>query len=458
MRFLWFTLGIILTEISLRSRIWDVTPSLQRFGSISGLRSKEDILVKRQTFRANPTIFVAFLIILCLVGIAIPNSFGASKRIAVLYFNDYSQFDSPTGCGCIPSIIGEIFSGKKRLWNLEAGFTSLLNRRLEATGVYEPIPQDEIVDAMKNLDFSRKDVRKKVEVRKSLADQLRADTLVVGSIRKFGQERARANASQSLRGEQQSRRGLNASFLAGVQVLAYVYTARIKLEMQFYGASGKDVAAPTVTANRRHQLGGAKFAQLEAIATEEGTELNYGLSPRAERKFRPIVRPGEVSSIEFGTPQYDQTLLGMVTNDVLLKVVKKLRDNVGPDFMLPSEVAEREKRSRESRDRLRSSSGPITGTIIHVDAEDPKNAYINVGSARGIKVQQRLGVYAKGEPLKDPNTGELLDFIPVKVGIVEVAEVQSDRVSRVNIIEGIGEVEKGHRVRESADTFSTKGK
>ena len=195
--------------------------------------------MKRQTFRANPTIFVAFLIILCLVGIAIPNSFGASKRIAVLYFNDYSQFDSPTGCGCIPSIIGEIFSGKKRLWNLEAGFTSLLNRKLEATGVYEPIPQDEIVGAMKKLDFSRKDVRKKVEVRKSLADQLRADTLVVGSIRKFGQERARANASQSLRGEQQSRRGLNASFLAGVQVLAYVYTARIKLEMQFYGASAR---------------------------------------------------------------------------------------------------------------------------------------------------------------------------------------------------------------------------
>lgn len=414
--------------------------------------------MKRRPFHRNPIFFAAALLILCLMGFAIPHSFGASKRIAVLYFNDYSQFDSPTGCGCIPGVIGEIFSGKKRLWDLESGFTSLLNRKLGTTGVYKPISQDEILDAIKSLELSRKDVRKNAEARKLLAAQLKAETLVVGSVRKFGQERARANASQSLRGEQTRRGGLDTSFIAGVQALAYVYTARIKLEMQFYGASGKEVAAPEVSAFRTHRLGGAKFAQLEAIATEEGTELNYGLSPRAERKFRPIVRPGEVSSIAFGTPQYDQTLLGMVTDDVLLKVVKKLRDHVGPDFMLPSEVAEREKRSRESRDRLRSSSGPITGTIIHVDAEDPKNAYINVGSARGIQVQQRFSVYAKGEPLKDPNTGELLDFIPVKVGIVEVAEVQSDRVSRVNIIEGIGEVEKGHRVRESADTLSTESK
>jgi len=60
--------------------------------------------------------------------------------------------------------------------------------------------------------------------------------------------------------------------------------------------------------------------------------------------------------------------------------------------------------------------------------------------------------------LKDPDTGELLDFIPVKVGKVEVSDVQSDRVSRVNIIEGFGEVKKGDKVREISDTLSSKGK
>ena len=415
------------------------------------------MIVKRQPFHPNPIFFVTAVLILCLIGFAIPNSFGASKRIAVLYFNDYSQFDSPTGCGCIPGVIGEIFSGKKRLWDLEAGFTGLLNRKLETTGVYEPISQDQIRDAMKSLEFSRKDVRKNAEVRKNLAERLNAETLVVGNVRKFGQERARANASRSLQ-QGSSQRGLTASYLTGVQVLGYVYSARVKLEMQFYGASGKEVAAPEVSASRKHQLGGAQVAAFQAIATEEGTELNFGQSPRAERKFRPIVRPGEVSSIAFGTPEYDQTLLGMVTDDVLLQVVKRLRRHVGPNFILPSEVAEREKRNRESRGVLRSSSGPITGTIIHVDAEDQKNAYINVGSAMGVQVQQQLVVYAKGEPLTDPDTGEVIDYIPVKVGKIEVAEVRNDRVSRVNIIEGFGEVKKGDKVRESVGTLSAEGK
>lgn len=401
--------------------------------------------MKRQHFHPNPIFFATALLILCLMGFAIPHSFGASKRIAVLYFNDYSQFDSPTGCGCIPGVIGEIFSGKKRLWDLESGFTGLLNRKLEATGVYVPISQDEIRDAMKSLEFSRKDVRKNGEVRKNLAERLNAETLVVGSVRKFGQERARANASRSLQ-QGSSQRGLTASYLTGVQVLGYVYSARIKLEMQFYGASGKEVAAPEVSASKRHQLGGAQVAAFQAIATEEGTELNFGQSPRAEKKFRPIVRPGEVSSIAFGTPEYDQTLLGMVTDDVLLQVVKKLRKHVGPDFTLPSEIAAQEQENQRRRSALRASSGPITGTIIHVDAEDQNEAYINIGSAMGVQVQQRLIVYAKGEPLTDPDTGDVIDFIPVKVGKVEVTEVRNDRVSRVNIIEGFGEVKRGDKV------------
>lgn len=402
--------------------------------------------MKRQTLHPKPTFFAAPLIILFLMCSMIPNSFGAPRRIAVLYFNDYSQFDSPTGCGCIPGVIGEIFSGKKRLWDLESGFTSLLNRKLNTTGVYELISQNEIRSAMKSLDFSRKDVRKNVEVRKNLAEWLKAETLVVGSVRKFGQNRARANASRSLQQGSSQRTGLTTSYLTGVQVLGYVYTAYVKLEMEFYGASGKQVAAPEVSASKKHQLGGAQFAAIRAIATEEGTELNFGQSPRAERKFRPIVRPGEVSSIDFGTPEYDQTLLGMVTDDVLLKVVIKLRDHVGPDFTLPSEIAAQKQEEERRRSALRASSGPITGTIIHVDAEDQKNAYINVGSAMGVQVQQQLIVFAKGDPLTDPDSGAVIDYIPVEVGKVEVTEVRNDRVSRVNIIEGFGEVKRGHRV------------
>ena len=321
---------------------------------------------------------------------------------------------------------------------MKQGFTGLLNRRLKATEVYEPIPQDEILDAMRHLGFSRKDVRKNAEVRKTLAEQLKAEALVVGSVRKFGQERARANASRSL--QQGSRQGgLASSYLTGVQVLGYVYTARIKLEMQFYGASGKEVATPEVSASRRHQLGGAQIAAFQVIATEEGTELNFGQSPRADRKFRPIVRPGEVSSIAFGTPQYDQTLLGMVTDDVLLKVVKKLRLHVGPAFILPSEVAALEKKEQRSARQVEVFIGSHHRNDYPYRRQKIRRTLISMLVPRwASKSNSQLIVYAKGEPLTDPDTGDVIDYLPVKVGKIEVAEVRNDRVSRVNIIEGFG--------------------
>ena len=38
----------------------------------------------------------------------------AGKRIAVLYFENHTQFDSSTGCGCVPGFIAKIFGTKKR--------------------------------------------------------------------------------------------------------------------------------------------------------------------------------------------------------------------------------------------------------------------------------------------------------------------------------------------------------
>lgn len=397
--------------------------------------------------KANSSRIVSAMMLsfLCLMLLHPPESFATSKRIAVLYFDDHSQFDSPTGCGCIPSVIGKIFSGKGRLWELKSGFRELLNRKLDATGVYESIPQDEILNAMASLQLSRKDIRKDIEKRRLLAKQLSADALVAGDVRKFGQERARANASRSLQEGSSHRGGGTTSFVTGLQVLGYVYTARIKLEMQFYGLSGKVVATPTLSASKRHQLGGAQIAAFRATVTEEGTELNFGQSPRAKEKFRPIVRPARLSSIRFGSPEYNQTLFGIVTDDLMLQIVKKLRMHIGPDFTLPSETAQNVKRSQT---QSIPSSIPITGTVIHVDTEKQDNSYINLGSAAGVKAQQQFDVYAKGEPLTDPDTGEVLDYIPVKVGRIEIVEVRSDRVSRVKIIDGLGEIKRGNKVRK----------
>ena len=121
------------------------------------------------------------------------------KRIAVLYFEDHSRFDSPTGCGCIPSFIGNMVTTKKR-WDLEAGFAKMLNRKLVETNVYEPISKDELLDAMASMTLSRQSLRKlDQEQRATLAKRLNADVIVMGDIRTFNQERLRTNASRTLR-------------------------------------------------------------------------------------------------------------------------------------------------------------------------------------------------------------------------------------------------------------------
>ena len=102
------------------------------------------------------------------------------KRIAVLYFEDHSRFDSPTGCGCVPTFIGNIFGTKKR-WDLEAGFAKMLNRKLVETNVYEPVSKDELLDAMALMTFSRQNLRKMDQAQlATLAKHLNADVIVVG--------------------------------------------------------------------------------------------------------------------------------------------------------------------------------------------------------------------------------------------------------------------------------------
>ena len=81
------------------------------------------------------------------------------KRIAVIYFEDHSRFDSATGCGCVPGFIGSIFGTKKR-WDLGAGFPKMLNRKLVETTVYEPVSEDELLDAMGFMELSRPILRK----------------------------------------------------------------------------------------------------------------------------------------------------------------------------------------------------------------------------------------------------------------------------------------------------------
>lgn len=68
-----------------------------------------------------------------------------------------------------------------------------------------------------------------------------------------------------------------------------------------------------------------------------------------------------------------------------------------------------------------SSGGGVDMRVIRVDGN---RAYINVGSAAGIKVGDRFTIHRMGEPLIDPATGMNLGSDEKQVGTAVVAEVQ----------------------------------
>ena len=369
------------------------------------------------------------------------------KRIAVLYFEDHSRFDSPTGCGCVPSFIGNMVTTKKR-WDLEAGFAKMLNRKLVETNVYEPVSKDELLDAMAFMTLSRQKLKKlNQEQRAALAKRLNADVIVMGDIRKFNQERLRANASRTLReGGRQAQRG-SASYMAPVILRGSFHRATINLNMKFYNASGDVVAEPRISATRDHSYAGTKFASLEASATEEGTNLTFGQTPDTRRKNpRPIVRPTELNEIQFASAEYDRTLFGLVTHEALIKVVVALRDSVGPNFITPWETkTETTKKAQGTPEKV---DGPIKGKIQYVDNENLDKIYINIGSNRDIAINQEFAVYTKGKPVRDLDTGEVLTYLEKQVAVVAVAEILNDKISVFRVVEMTEPLKMGDVVRE----------
>ena len=386
-----------------------------------------------------------FFSYLLLVGFSFGFIFGSvtlgeattKKRIAVLYFQDNSRFDSPTGCGCVPGFIGAIFSTKKR-WDLEAGFAKMLNRKLVETNVYEPVPTDELLDAMAMMTLSRHNLRKLDQSqRATLAKHLNADVIVIGDIRHFNQERLRTNASRTLRegGRQAPQGQATASYSAPVILRGSLHRVTIKLNMKFYNASGETVAEPRIATTRDHSYAGTRFASLEASVTEEGTNLTFGqTSEKQRRNPRPIVKPTELNEIQFASAEYDRTLFGVVTNETLVKVVLALRDNVGPNFITPWEAkpttAEQEKQNPSA-----TSSGPVKGKVQYVDNENLDKIYVNIGSDRGIAINQEFAVFTKGRPIRDIDTGEILTYVPKPIGTLAVSEILTGKVSVFRVVE-----------------------
>ena len=371
----------------------------------------------------------------------------STKRIAVLYFEDNSNFDSSTGCGCVPNFIGRIFSTKKK-WNLETGFATILNRRLAETTIYQPVTKDELLEAMAQMTLSPDSLKKlNKEQRAQLAKLVSADIIVMGDIKDFAPStRMKANASRTLREGGREANNMSASYRTGFAVMGYIYKALVKLNAKFYDASGNEIATIPINVKHYHRLAGTQVSGLEAAITESGTILRFGqMSEQHGNNVRPIVKPKELDKIKKMTaPEFDKTLIGIVTNEALIKVVLAIRDNYGPNFITPWEVNPEESEQEIKVDE-EAMKRPIK--VTYVDSENANMIYINAGSARNLAIGQQFAVFTRGEPIRDIDTGEILDYAPKRIATVTVNEIRNDRLSVVKVIEQEGELKRGDMLK-----------
>ncbi|MGV8039392.1 MAG: CsgG/HfaB family protein [Thermoanaerobaculaceae bacterium] len=90
---------------------------------------------------------------------------------------------------------------------------------------------------------------------------------------------------------------------------------------------------------------------------------------------------------------------------------------------------------------LTSSGGPVAASEVKsgkIAKVEGSTVWINLGSANGLNVGDTFAVYELGEPIKDPDSGEVLGQDERKIGRIRVTAVKGPKYSECTIVDGSG--------------------
>ena len=131
-----------------------------------------------------------------------------------------------------------------------------------------------------------------------------------------------------------------------------------------------------------------------------------------------------LDALEFGSEPFMASIIGGAVDTLLTKMVAGIRTALPPQRVLDSDI------------------GPAV--VVSIDGEQ---IYINRGFEDGVQVGDRFEVYRQGEELRDPETGELLGYSDLRVGLIRVSFVKSAHLSVAEVVEGGEMIETGDEVR-----------
>jgi curli biogenesis system outer membrane secretion channel CsgG len=207
-------------------------------------------------------------------------------------------------------------------------------------------------------------------------------------------------------------------------------------------AGSGNVAATDPNAAQAGQLAGAKYLLVATIDDFEDTTERMEFANLNRVGFKRKIRLSTTAKI------YDSTT-GKLMESANVRLEKKddrmdqadiQRDAEATDVLLLEATRDA---AEQIATRLADVVFPIR-VLIKRDAQ----ITINRGEGAGVEVGQRFNVFAQGEVLVDPDTGEVLGREEVKVGEARILSVQP-RLSTAELLEDTG-VDRGAVLRPAA--------
>lgn len=159
-----------------------------------------------------------------------------------------------------------------------------------------------------------------------------------------------------------------------------------------------------------------EISEGEVVTKDLGLTL-FGKASKLELEYRSL------DTLAFGSPAFMATMLGEAFAKARRKFVSRFTNLLGLEAKQPKSYLE--------------------AKILYVQG---KNVYLNVGRLDGVSAGLHCLVVEEGEPILDPDSGELVGYADEPVGRVRIVYVKDDHLSLAELVSSSRTLRTGDRV------------
>ncbi len=154
-----------------------------------------------------------------------------------------------------------------------------------------------------------------------------------------------------------------------------------------------------------------------------------------------------LNSIRFGSEEFSATIVGETMILFCENFVSELEQASRSFFKDAKKTNVTIEVADKTLDDITLNTEVLNGQILTYD-ETTGEAFINLGSANGLKIGEELAVYSKVDSLFDPNTNEYLGLSDRKIANIEIIELRGGKLSLAVVKSNREKVNSGMEVRK----------